>query len=286
MSAFPPINPVTRLRPPPFESPNAALEGYRQRIVSERQHAAAVGPSTRRAPPDPAVAKFLGDFRQVSRYGNHASAAAGKLHSALPLPVKALTTGHIDTVLPPLPKNYGRNKNYFYTKDTVASAMYDYNEEVDREAGRQRIKKLKSQIRSERRALRALESSAEGQGVPLDAALPRDWFETRDANGETCWMHRITQHTSMVRPTAATPIAPMHMALKAAVDLPTGWFETRDVQGRTVWRHVESMEVSRTRPTGPPSMKNKVYIPGRDAARPSYMEGFEATRPPPKLKKF
>jgi len=280
--SFPPINPVTRLRPPPFETPNAALEGYRQRITNERKLAGFN--EQRPSPRDARVAKFVGEYHQSARYGGHASAAAGTLHS-VPSSTKAITTGHIETPLPPLPKNYGRNKNHFFTKDSVRNCLFDYNEEMDREMGRQRIQKLKTEIRRERTARLALESTAEGNGVALDAALPSDWFETRDVNGETCWMHRITQHTSLVRPTERTPIAPMHAALKAASNLPNGWFETRDAQGRIVWRHIESMVVSRTRPTGPPK-RHKQYIPGRDAPRPSYMDSFPVAPPPPKLKKF
>ena len=222
--SFPPINPISRLRPPPFESPNAALEGYRQRIVTERQFAGIK--EHRPSPADAKVAKFMGAYHQSARYGNMASAAGDNLRSApeLPASIKALPTPHVDAPLPPIRNNYGRNKNHFFTKDSVRSCLFDYNEEVDRETGRQRIKQLKQQIRSERKARRELETAAQGQGVPLDSALPHDWFETRD------------------------------------------------VKGRTVWRHLDSMEVSRIRPTGPPTHAHKVFVPGRDQPKPSYME--------------
>ena len=126
------------------------LEGLRQRIAAERHHR---GKHTPRKM-NPVVAKFMENYHQS--VGNRTSAAAGQYHNP---PLKKAGAEPVDASLPSIPqKNFGRNKNYFFSKDSVHSCLVDHHGQVqlDREVERQRIKDLKSQIRSERRARRQL----------------------------------------------------------------------------------------------------------------------------------
>lgn len=66
--------------------------------------------------------------------------------------------------------------------------------------GRERLRELKRLLRDERAARKELERDAEASSVVVDAGLPHGWFETRDAAGETVWVHRVTQHTSKLVP--------------------------------------------------------------------------------------
>jgi hypothetical protein len=229
---------VVRLLPPPSQTPNAALEGYRHRIMTERSASLASRLPQEVPLLDAKVRAFMGQ-RAEARYGNNRSAALGTLQPTPHPAAYEMTPSHD----PATSIYHGRQKTQFFYEGGVADCFRDDAEENDRKAGRERIRQLKKAIRDERSARKEMERDAKCSGIIVDSALPRDWFETLDANQQTVWMHRITQHVSKLRPTKDTPIAPVHMALKAQVDLPPGWFETRDVKGKTVWRHIDSTEV-------------------------------------------
>lgn len=259
-------------------NPNEATYGFKQRIDVERKlagidRADAVLEAGTQPHMGNNLRTFLSAHEAKARYGGAASAASGTLVAA---PKQKIEYDSRHAAVKEMQGNqyFPKHKLDFMTNEPLRDCVFSDAAadltQFEKKKARDHIRRLKAELHEQRKSRRDMESAAQAAGEESDVAaplppsrLPKDWFETRDAQGRVIWCHMLTHHAVYERPTAATKIAPTHEAVAAASSLPPFWYETVDAEGKRVWRNSVTMDLSRERPVrkGAPSGTTRLNRP-------------------------